>query len=144
MNLVKYQPSKLLSSVCDDFFNQSLSDVVGSDLTFTQPSVNIVENDEFFNVEVAAPGLSKKDFNIEVKGDHLVISAKKEDKKEEEVDGKITRSEFNYSSFTRSFYLPEMVEADKITATYKEGILYLQLPKKEEAKVKAPKTIEIK
>jgi HSP20 family protein len=144
MNLVKYQPSKLLSSVFDDFFNQSLSDVVGSDLTFTQPSVNIVENDEFFNVEVAAPGLSKKDFNIEVKGDHLVISAKKEDKKEEEVDGKITRSEFNYSSFTRSFYLPEMVEADKITATYKEGILYLQLPKKEEAKVKAPKTIEIK
>lgn len=144
MNTVKYQPRKLLSSVFDDFFNQSLSDIVGSDLTFTQPSVNIVENDEFFNVEVAAPGLSKKDFNIEVKGDHLVISAKKEDKKEEEVDGKITRSEFNYSSFTRSFYLPEMVEADKITATYKEGILYLQLPKKEEAKVKAPKTIEIK
>lgn len=144
MNPVKYQPSKLLSSVFDDFFNQSLSDVVGSDLTFTQPSVNIVENDEFFNVEVAAPGLSKKDFNIEVKGDHLEISAKKEDKKEEKVDGKITRSEFNYSSFTRSFYLPEMVEADKITATYKEGILYLQLPKKEEAKVKAPKTIEIK
>jgi HSP20 family protein len=143
MNTIKYQPSKLLSNVFDDFFNQSLSDIVGSDLSFTQPSVNIVENDEFYNVEVAAPGLDKKDFDIEIKGDHLVISAQKEDKKEE-VEGKVTRSEFNYSSFTRSFYLPETVDAEKITATYKEGILYLQLPKKEEAKVKAPKTIEIK
>lgn len=143
MNTIKYQPSKLLSNVFDDFFNQSLSNIVGSDLSFTQPSVNIVENDEFYNVEVAAPGLDKKDFDIEIKGDHLVISAQKEDKKEE-VEGKVTRSEFNYSSFTRSFYLPETVDAEKITATYKEGILYLQLPKKEEAKVKAPKTIEIK
>jgi HSP20 family protein len=144
MNLVNYQPSKMLSNVFDEFFNRSLSDIVGSDFTFTQPSVNIVENDDFFDVEVAAPGLKKEDFNVEVNKNNLTISARKEEEKEETTEGKVTRSEFNYSSFTRSFYLPETVDADKITATYHEGILRLQLPKKEEAKVKAPKTINIK
>jgi HSP20 family protein len=134
----------MLSNVFDEFFNRSLSDIVGSDFTFTQPSVNIVENDDFFNVEVAAPGLKKEDFNVEVNKNNLTISARKEEEKEETTEGKVTRSEFNYSSFTRSFYLPETVDADKITATYHEGILRLQLPKKEEAKVKAPTTIKIK
>ena len=144
MNLVNYQPGRMLSNVFEDFFNRNLSDIVGSDFTFTQPSVNIVENDDYFDVEVAAPGLKKDDFNIEVNRDNLIISARKEEKTEETKEGKVTRSEFNYSSFTRSFYLPETVDANAITATYKEGILKLQLPKKEEAKVKAPKTIEIK
>lgn len=144
MNLVNYQPGRMLSNVFEDFFNRNLSDIVGSDFTFTQPSVNIIENDDYFDVEVAAPGLKKDDFNIEVNRDNLTISARKEEKTEETTEGKVTRSEFNYSSFTRSFYLPETVDANGITATYKEGILKLQLPKKEEAKVKAPKTIEIK
>lgn len=143
MNLVKYQPGKLFDNVFEDFFNRSLSDIVGSDFTFTQPSVNIVEKDDFFMIEMAAPGLKKNDFNVEIDKDHLIISAHREDKKEE-TEGKVTRSEFNYNSFTRSFYLPEAVKADEITATYKDGILYLELPKKEEAKLKAPKTIQIK
>lgn len=144
MNLVNYQPSRMLSNVFDEFFNRSLSDIVGSDFTFTQPSVNIVENEDSYDIEMAAPGLKKQDFNIEINKNNLTISARKEEKTEEKTEGKVTRSEFNYSSFTRSFYLPETVDAEKIDAKYKEGILKLQLPKKEEAKVKAPKTIEIK
>lgn len=136
-------PSKTFGGLFDEFFNRSLSDVVGSDFTFSTPSVNVIENDNDYLVEVAAPGLSKEDFFVEVDNDHLIISASKEEKKEEK-EGKFTRNEFNYGSFTRRFYLPETVKADKIDAKYKDGILTLMIPKKEEAKTKAPISIKIK
>ena len=117
--------------------------MVGTDITFSSPSVNVIENDNDFIVEVAAPGLDKDDFNVEIDKDHLIISAHKE-VKTEETEGKYTRNEFNYSSFTRRFYLPETVDGDNIEASYKDGILKLVVPKKEEAKTKAPLSIEIK
>lgn len=147
MNLVKYNsafPSKPFNNFFDEFFGRSLSDVVGSDFTFSTPSVNIKENEDAYILEVAAPGLNKEDFNVEVEKDHLTISASVEHKNQEEVEGKITRSEFNYSSFRRRFHLPETVDVDAIAAKYVDGILFLDLPKKEEAKPKAPLSIDIK
>jgi HSP20 family protein len=146
MNLIKYNslfPEKSLGGFFDDFFNRSLSDMVGTDFTFSSPSVNVIENENDFLVEVAAPGLDKEDFNVEVEKDHLIISAHKEIKKEEK-EGKYTRNEFNYSSFTRRFFLPETVDGDNIEASYKDGILKLVVPKREEAKTKAPLSIKLK
>jgi len=96
----------------------------------SMPAVNVVENDDNYVMEVAAPGMKKENFNIEVKEGMIVISA--ENKQEEEKkDDNFTRREFSYSKFTRSFRLPENVNADNIAAHYEDGILKLNLPKKE-------------
>lgn len=95
--------------------------------------VNVKETETAYELEVAAPGLSKEDFKIDVDGDTLTISAEKEANKEEKQDS-YTRKEFSYSSFKRSFNLPERtVETDKITAKYVDGVLQLVVPKSEKA-----------
>jgi HSP20 family protein len=108
------------------------------------PSVNVSEDNDNVILEVAAPGLDKKDFNVAVEKDQLIISASKEAQTEDKEEGKWTRKEFNYQSFKRSFHLSDKIETEKIEAEYHNGILKLVLPKKEEAKPKAPATIEIK
>ncbi|TVR86265.1 MAG: Hsp20/alpha crystallin family protein [Saprospirales bacterium] len=108
----------------------------------TKPSVNIVENEDNFMVEVAAPGLDKKDFNVTVDDDILTISAERKDESEDK-SGTFTRREFNYTSFSRSFHLPETCNSEKINANYKDGMLILEIPKREEAKKKPAKTIKI-
>ena len=143
MNLIKNNSQFHHSGFFDDFFNRSLSDIVGADFTVSQPSVNILEEEDKYIVEVAAPGVDKKDFNIEVDKNQLIISANREEEKEE-VEGKMTRNEFNFSSFTRKFILPDTVDTDSIDATYKEGILIISLGKKEAAKAKAPLNVKIK
>ncbi|MEL6848841.1 MAG: Hsp20/alpha crystallin family protein, partial [Bacteroidota bacterium] len=96
------------------------------------PAVNVKESDAAFTLEVVAPGRSKEDFKIEVNKDLLTISSKIEDTKEEkDENGKYTRREFTYRSFTRSFTLPETVDGEHIGATYDKGILHLTLPKME-------------
>ena len=100
---------------------------------FTIPSVNIVEGKDDFKLSFAVPGMKKSDFKIDVTGNLLTISSEKEEKKEEKEEN-YSREEYNYSSFTRSFTLPEDVNKEKIDATYVDGILKLVLPKKEEAK----------
>jgi len=106
------------------------------------PAANIKENKNEFVIELAAPGMSKKDLHIDVKDGALTISAEKkeETKKEEE---NYTRQEFNYQSFRRSFSLPDTVIADDIKAKYDDGVLRLTLPKKEEAKQKPAKSIQV-
>jgi len=147
MNIVKVNPflqGKSLTSIIDDVFNRSISDLVGSDLSVTTPSVNISENDDSFTMEIAAPGLSKSDFKIAIEKDQLIVSSEKSSDSAQVEEGKWTRKEFNYTSFKRSFHLSDSVDAEKIQATYENGILVLTLPKKEENKSKGPKTIEIK
>jgi HSP20 family protein len=146
MNIVKVNPflhGKTFTNFIDDVFNRSISDLVGSDFSVTTPSVNISENDDNFMLEVAAPGLDKKDFNIAVEKDQLIISASKE-MKEEKQEGTWTRKEFNYQSFKRTFHITDDIDTNNIAAEYTNGILTLVLPKKEEVKNKSPKTIEIK
>jgi HSP20 family protein len=147
MNIVKVNPifqGRTFTNLMDDVFNRSISDLVGSDFSVTTPSVNITENNDTFTLELAAPGLDKKDFNIFVDKDQLVISASKEVKNEDKEEGKWTRKEFNYTTFKRTFHLTDAVDAENINAEYNKGILTLVLPKREEIKAKAPKTIEIK
>lgn len=99
----------------------------------SMPAVNVVENDQNYVMEVAAPGMKKEDFNIEVKEGMIVISAVNK-REEEKKDDNFTRREFSYSRFTRSFRLPENVKAEEIAANYEDGILTLNLPKKEMTK----------
>ncbi|RKS25622.1 HSP20 family protein [Flavobacterium endophyticum] len=109
----------------------------------TVPSVNISENAENFEVEVAAPGMEKTDFNIRLDNNILTISSAKERQEETKQDN-YTRREFSYQSFQRSFELPKNVVDDEgINARYENGLLRLTIPKKEEAKQKAPRMIEI-
>ncbi len=114
-----------------------------SDTNTTIPSVNILESPEDFKIEVAAPGLNKNDFKIEVNQGILRISSEKKEEKENSEEGKYSRKEFSYQSFCRSFNLPLTVESDKIEAKYENGILSVTIPKRDEAKPKPVRMIEI-
>jgi len=135
-----------LHTFFDDIFNRDLFDGPYSNFSNTGtsiPAVNIKENKENFEVEVAAPGMTKDDFKIELKGNTLTISSEKSSESEQE-DGRFTRREFSYQSFNRSFNLPkDAVDTEKIQAKYENGLLKLAIPKKEEAKQKEPKQIAI-
>jgi len=106
------------------------------------PAVNIVENEKGFLIEMAAPGLTKKDFNIAIENGLLTISAEKKVEKEEE-NKNYTRKEYSFEEFSRSFTLPENVSEDKIKAHYEDGILKLELAKMELAKMPARKAITV-
>jgi HSP20 family protein len=140
-NLVNYNPFGV-SKFFDDFFNRDITDFFGSDGSLTLPSVNVVENEKSYRIEVAAPGLEKDDFNLEVDKNMLIISAKKEASDEVEEDNYMRR-EFNYTSFNRTFQLPEGVNADEIGAKYDNGVLHVTLPKLEEMQAAPTKRIEI-
>ena len=107
------------------------------------PAVNVKENEKDYQVEVAAPGFNKKDFNVAIENGCLTISAEKKEEKEQKEDN-YTRREFGYASFSRSFNLPENIREDDINAQYEDGILKLSLAKKELSQVKPKKAIDIK
>ncbi|SDR66229.1 Hsp20/alpha crystallin family protein [Gramella sp. MAR_2010_147] len=146
MSLIKRTESGWLPSVFDDMFR---TDWLGGTTNVNSigtsiPAVNIKETEDSFNVEVAAPGKAREDFNIELDNDVLTISS--EEKKENEStdkEGRFTRKEFSYSTFKRAFSLPDSVDSAKISASYHNGVLEIALPKKEEAKVQAKRLIEI-
>jgi HSP20 family protein len=134
-------------SFFDDFFTRDLFDwgTKNNSLTNTTlPSVNIIENNDAFMVEMAAPGMEKKDFAIELENDMLTISSVKEMENELKEGDHYTRKEFSYQSFKRTFHLPKsVVEISKINAKYDNGILSVLIPKKEEAKALPPRKIKI-
>lgn len=142
MTLMKSSSSMLPGFFFDDFFGR---DWFGSDMgRSTLPAVNIHEDGEGYHVELAAPGMNKKDFNVELENQTLTISyGKKEETEDKDREGNYTKREFNYTSFRRSFMLPNSIEQDKIKGEYKEGILHLHIPKKEEARKKPARMIEI-
>lgn len=106
------------------------------------PAVNIAENNNEFKIEFAAPGLSKKEFKINLDNNVLTVGSEREVETNESNEN-YTRREFNYTSFQRSFTLPDSVNGDKIKAEYNEGILTIEIPKREEAKIKPVREIEI-
>lgn len=141
-NLLNQLPVLFDDFINRDTFNWGLSNFSNSNTTI--PAVNIKETNESYQVEVAAPGMLKSDFKVELEGNLLTISSEKRDEKEEVEGEKYTRREFSYQAFQRSFTLPkEVVDVDKIQAKYKDGMLQLLIPKKEEAKQKAPRLIQI-
>lgn len=126
----------------DDIFNdQTLAGFFGTK-SISTPAVNVLEDNSEFRLEVAAPGLTKKDFKIDLADDLLTISSEKSIENDDS-ENKFMRREFSFNSFKRSFQLPDSVEQDEISATHAEGILTVHLPKKEAEIKKGPKTIKI-
>ena len=131
-------------NLLDDFFGRNFwNEVFDKPEWSTSPSVNVYENKEDFEIEVAAPGLDKKDFHIDLKDNVLTVSSEKKEENERKEGNKVVFSEFNYTSFSRSFRVPESIDANKIKASHKNGILKISLPKREEYKEHAPRMIEI-
>ena len=128
----------------DDFFNDKFFNQLNSaNCNGNSPAVNISEDETRYTIEVAAPGIARKDFNLEIEKDILTISTEKKESKDENKPN-FLRREFDYQTFKRSFQLPETIEQDKIKASHDSGILTLTLPKKEEEIQKAPRQIEVK
>lgn len=145
MSIIKRSewPSLINGSWLSDFFDNDR--FFDADWLRKQsvPAVNVKESDNAFEIEVAAPGLSKKDFKITVENGVLTISSEvKEEKEQKEKD--YTRREFSYSSFSRSFTLPENVNEDDVKANYQDGVLKLNIAKKISAQAKVLKAIEVK
>ena len=145
MNIAKFRnyqvpgfrnPSFFDDFLLRDFFHNK--PMVG----LTMPSANIKESEKSFMIELAAPGMQKSDFNVHIEENVLTISSEK--KNEEKVQNeKFTRQEFSYSSFSRSFTLPEFIDNEQVKATYENGILKIELPKKMETEKSNKKLIEI-
>ena len=139
--------SLMTPSLFNDFFKPWNEWFDNGDLLeriMTVPAVNVTEKPDHYTVALAAPGLKKDDFKIAIEGNMLTISSEKEEKKEVK-DEPFTRKEYNYTSFSRSFTLPEDVKQDAIGARYEDGVLSIQLPRKEDAKkLTASKMIAVK
>ncbi len=146
MNLVKFKPTqnhKLLMGNINPF-NQFMSDFF-SDSGFSNnsvPAVNLIDSGDEFVIELAAPGYKKEDFDIKIENQELTISGKKENQESKE-EMYYINSEFNYSDFTRKFRIGKNIDPEKIEANYENGILLVKLAKKEEAKLKPPRNIQI-
>ncbi len=149
MTLLKRNGSLLnpFPALFDDFVNRDLfnwGNLNFSDTNTSIPAVNIKETAENYEVEVAAPGMTKKDFTIELDGNVLTISSQRNDQKEVTENEKYFRREFSYQSFRRTFTLQkDVVDIDRIEARYENGLLQLLIPKKEEAKQKPPRLIQV-
>ena len=146
MSLIKWNdPMKLMGkrNWVENFFAET-DDFLKNwnwDVSQDVPAVNVKDEKDFFMIDVAAPGMKREDFKVEVDRGVLIISATTEEKKEEKTEN-FKRQEFSYRNFKRSFWLPENVMADKIEAQYENGILKLKLPKMMEIPEKV-KTIKV-
>ena len=141
--LPKVRRTENWPSFVDEFFNTDFwPSFLDVNTRYTVPAVNILEEDNEYRIEVIAPGIDKKDVKINLEDDVLTISSERKEENEEK-DKHYMRREFNYTAFSRSFVVPEEVDAEKISAEHKNGILTLHLPKKEEV-VKKTQKREIK
>jgi len=136
----KHQNNQFFNQLFNDVLNININDIMGSDFAHTSPAVNIFEETDGYSMEIAAPGIAKEDFSINIEKNVITISS---EKKEEETERKVKRREFNFGKFKRQFTLPETVDTQAITAKHENGVLILSLPKKEEAKDDAPRKVNI-
>jgi HSP20 family protein len=148
----KKREGKFLPGLLEDFlhtdrlFDTSLLKMGGNmldfDNSFVVPEANIIENTKDYRVELAAPGLDKKDFVVEIKDNVLKVSVEKKEEKEEKKEN-YRRREFCYNSFYRSFTLPENLLTDKVNAKYENGVLHIVLPKKQIEEKRPTRHIEV-
>lgn len=141
MSLIHFKNSALPGLV-NGFFNRDTSDLFDSSVGQMLPAVNIADKADMFEIEVAAPGLKKEGFQVNLNQTVLSIGYAEEPSTEEQNE-KYTRREFRFRSFKRTFNLPQTIDVERISASYIDGILRLQLPKREEAKPKPERMIEI-
>ncbi|HRI20841.1 MAG TPA: Hsp20/alpha crystallin family protein [Panacibacter sp.] len=141
-NLLNHFPTLFDDFLNRDIFNWGLTNY--SDTNTSIPAVNIKETSDNYEVEVAAPGMTKKDFRVQLEGNTLTISSEKTTENEEKEDVRYSSREFSYQSFSRTFNLQkDVVDTEKIHAKYEDGVLHLLIPKKEQAKQKQPRLIEV-
>jgi len=143
MNRIKFsrpEHKNNFTTVLDDLFNTNFGDFLDTDFSRKSPAINILESENSFTIELAAPGLKKENFSINVEKDQLVISSKLE---KENKNTNYKRREFNYSNFKKSFHLNKDIDITKIGAKYENGILSVSLEKREEAKAQEPRSITI-
>jgi HSP20 family protein len=138
--------NRLYPSVFNQLFNREMVDWLNpgfSENDTTLPAVNILESENHIQIEVAAPGMKKEDFKIDLDNNRLTVSAEVSTENSE-TNERYSRKEFSYRSFRRLFNIPvETINGDQIQATYKDGILLVTLPKREELKPKPARAIEI-
>ena len=139
MRIVKYNNNNVFPSLINEFFNDDfgMNFLIRS---HSVPSVNSLENNDSFEIDLAVPGMKKEDFTIELNDKVLVISSETSNTMEND---KMRLNEFNFSSFQRSFRVPDSVDLDKIKANYKNGILKIKLPKRKESISKPNRVINI-
>lgn len=139
----------IFGEILDEFLNTDITKFMGVDLSMSNPRVNVTETAADFTIELAAPGLEKSDFDLNIEEGRLKIVVNKEEEKKEDgeaelkSDRKVLRREFNFNSFTRSFSLPESVNVNAISAKYESGILTITLEKKDENKADFSRKINI-
>ncbi len=138
--MTRYSSQDWLPSVFNDFFDNSYMQRANS----TAPSINVAEDDKTYSVEVAAPGMTKDDFNIHIddNGD-LVINMEKKQQDEEKKGKKYLRREFSYTKYEQTLVLPDDVDKSKIAAEVKHGILCIELPKVAPSETKVARSIEV-
>ena len=144
MTLVRFNQRPIdrkVNSFFEEFFNQFPSRLTNDEFVNNAVPVNIRETEKSYEIEVVAPGMDKADFNVNVDNNLLTISAEKKAETSKENE-RMVRKEFTYKSFARTFTLDESINADNILAKYENGVLHIELPKKEEAKIQ-PKQIDI-
>ncbi|MEL7533742.1 MAG: Hsp20/alpha crystallin family protein [Bacteroidota bacterium] len=140
MSTVKYyHPSSRFNSLLNNFFQQDFSRPLNGEQLERSPKVNILEREDHFLLELAAPGLSKADFNLSLDKNQLTIKVEKSPAEGEDKP-RYTRREFDYQQFSRQFHLPDTIDVEAIAAQYENGILLVKLPKKEAV---LPRQIEI-
>ena len=139
MRIVKYNNNNVFPSLINEFFNDDFG-MNFLNRSHSVPSVNSLENNDSFEIDLAVPGMKKEDFTIELNDKVLVISSETSNTMEND---KMRLNEFNFSSFQRSFRVPDSVDQDKIKANYKNGILKIKLPKKKESISKPNRVINI-
>ena len=147
MNLIKFNrptPAKSFSNIFDEILTKGFPEILNQEFNFNSPSTNIIENDNGYTIELAIPGVNKDDIDIRVDKDQLIVESKTSSEKTEgDEDANFRRREFNFSSFRRSFYMNDKLDVNKINAKYENGVLVLNIEKREEAKVKEPKKIVV-
>ena len=139
MRIVKYNNNNVFPSLINEFFNDDFG-MNFLNRSHSVPSVNSVENNDSFEIDLAVPGMKKEDFTIELNDKVLVISSETSNTMEND---KMRLNEFNFSSLQRSFRVPDSVDQDKIKANYKNGILKIKLPKRKESISKPNRVINI-
>ncbi|WP_420149501.1 Hsp20/alpha crystallin family protein [Spirosoma sp.] len=154
MSLVKFNGNGKLPSLLDEFmgrdmnelfnFNTNWPGITRSQVGTLIPAVNIRESTDRYHIEVAAPGMKKEDFTLTLDNGKLTVATQQQHQEEvKDQDGQYTKREFSYHAFARSFWLPDSCAQNRIEARYADGILHIDLPKKEDAIPKAPTQIQI-
>ncbi len=151
MNLISFVPTNgrkattapNMESMFNEFFNHDFPVSFRNGALQKSPAVNVVESKDAYRLEVAAPGLAKEDFEVKLDKELLTISAKKSATTEKNEGERYTRREFSFVEFSRSFHLPDTIDANSIKATYDSGVLNVVLEKKQEAKPQPARVIEI-